>query len=169
MNRLTYYIIVNVIILITILILAYKRWLPSIFPNLFYRLRIYEHNFLNYKEKTFFLPFNKNTDSFKIEEYIYFTKDQTPTISPKGIYTWNYEKGNSIPIKYPLKQERIDAKLISQIKNLSMDDIWFSSNGLKDFLENYGIIILGAIMLIIFSYLIISNNYSTALLQNITK
>lgn len=149
--------------------MTWKIWLPKLRPDLFYIFNIYDNDFLNFKEHKYFLPLHGNKDERNISNKTYNRSNFQPYINNDGVYTWNFDINNTLPIRFFEHQTGIDAKLIKNIKDISIDDWWVSDSGIEDFLKKYGIVIFGIIMLFFMGFLISRDQKITQLLLNVTN
>lgn len=147
----------------------YKSWLDYFRPDWFYIYNIFDHDFFSYKEHKIFLPLQRKKDSYKFDKEEYSHKDCRPYVNSKGVYVWNFKRGLHKPVYFVNRSMNIDAKLISQAKTMSLDDIWFSGNNIQDFLKEYGLWIVIGLIVILFLYLINQNQQTTRILLNVTR
>lgn len=158
----------NLFIALGILFLFWKDWLSSLKPDWFYIFNVFEHDFLNYEEYKLFLPIKGNHDNYVLKGSEYSKKDVKPYINSKGVYTWNFTKGQNKPILFYGTEDNIDGKMIAEVKKFSMDDIWFGGSGLQDFIQTYGLIVLAIIIFVLFIYLINQNQTTMEVLKNVS-
>lgn len=130
-------------------------------PDLFYFFNIYDNSFLSYKTEKIFLPFKGNKDSYTITGCDYDKKGVKPHINNQGVFTWNFEQGKNKPITFKEDLEnQIDGKLIEEIKKSRMDDLWFQTGSMKDFINTWGVVIIGVILIAMIGYNITKNDQS---------
>lgn len=139
-------------VVFVIFLLLYKLWLPKIRPNLFYRFNIFEHDLINYRTYLIFLPFAKDNDSYSFNKKTYIKKDCEPYIDNDGVFTWNFEFDKALPIYFRRLDTNINASLVYEAENTTIDKIYFSDNDIFDFIRKnivfIGIILIGIIIVI---------------------
>lgn len=165
----TYLIITNLAIAGAIILLFWQSWLPMFRPDWFIVYNIYKNNMFNYDKKLIFLKVKGYKKEYKFNEKIYSHHGIKPYIDNNGVYNWNFKEDGYKPIKFTVDTVNIDSKLVAETKNISLDDIWFSGDGLTDFIAKYGVIILAFLIIVLFFYLINQNQQTTRILINATS
>lgn len=169
MNIIIPILISNLITIAFMLFLFWKTWLPYLRPDWFFIFRIYQNDFLNYKEIIIFKPVYGDKDSYIFNKKEYSKKDVKPYISPNGVFTWNFKEGQLKPISFYGSVDSVDAKLIAQAKKITMDDIWFGTENFLDILQKYGIWIVIGLIIIFMIYITSQNQQTERILINLTS
>lgn len=159
----------NVAMVVSGLVLFFRQWFQYIRPDMYKCYRIFKNDFLTYTDYYFFHPIGASPTSHKIAEIIYDHSDVKPYIMPSGVYCWTFMQGQAKPIKYSEDPDHnIDGKLVTNLKNQTLDDLWSGGNSIEDFLKTYGIILIGVLIIILFMYLINKDQTTTQMLRNIS-
>lgn len=168
MNEIIYLNIFYLTSIAVVALVTYKSWLPYIRPDWFYIFNIYENGMNNFKEEKIFIPIRGRAESYEIDKSEYDKTDYRPYHNSQGVYCWNFIKGQAKPIEFVVARENIEGTLLFQAKKQAMDYIWFNGNNFGDFMQKYGIWIIGGIMVVLFFYMIGQNNKTIAIMQNFT-
>lgn len=158
----------NLSLYLAVALFFFKSWFDILRPDLFYIFNIYENDFFNKVTYKFFIPIDGNKDQRVIQECEYDRSGFKPILNSRGVYEWNFEEGNNIPISFTT-QRKIDG--IGIISSRKKNYFQMLVKGEKTMMDYLPLILIGVGLLIaiFFMYTVNQNQQTTQLLINVTR